>query len=310
MATKLTQEEVIKRFKEKHGDRYDYSLVKYIKNDIKVEVICKTHGPWLIKSWDHAQGHGCIKCRNESLKNLKYTKDSILLKCKEKHNERYDYSLINEFKGITNKYKFICKKHNNTFETTFPIHLNGDGGCRKCMYEKNSQTNKINLDYFISESNLIHDNKYNYSKVEYKNNSTKIKIICPKHGVFEQRPHAHKDLKQGCPKCKERKGERIIRKYLECNSIKYIFQHSFDNCRNINRLFFDFYIPHLNICIEFDGEQHYKPIKFFGGLENHKYISYNDNIKNNYCKDNNIKLIRIPYYKIKDINKILEKSLI
>ena len=82
----------------------------------------------------------------------------------------------------------------------------------------------------------------------------------------------------------------------------------FKECKNIFPLPFDFYIPHKDICIEYDGEQHYKPIEYFGGVKKFKRLKRNDNIKNKYCKENNIKLIRIKYSQYKNIDKILKKS--
>ena len=79
----------------------------------------------------------------------------------------------------------------------------------------------------------------------------------------------------------------------------------FDDCRNKNPLPFDFYLPNYNICIEFDGRQHYLPIFYFGGEKMLNYTKNNDNIKNEYCLNNNIKLVRIPYYEINDIENII-----
>ena len=73
---------------------------------------------------------------------------------------------------------------------------------------------------------------------------------------------------------------------------------------------FDFYLPAYNLCIEFDGEQHFKSIKHFGGEKRLSIQKIKDNIKTEYCKNNNIKLLRIPYYDFNNIEKILEKILL
>lgn len=88
-------------------------------------------------------------------------------------------------------------------------------------------------------------------------------------------------------------GENIIMKELENNNIIYFPQYIFKDCKNERCLPFDFYLPEYNCCIEFDGEQHYKSIEYFGGKEKFDKIKINDNIKNNYCKDNGIKLLRL-----------------
>lgn len=97
--------------------------------------------------------------------------------------------------------------------------------------------------------------------------------------------------------------------WLDELSIKYIRQHSFDTCRYVNRLSFDFYLPEYNICIEFDGEQHYKPVEIFGGIEEFKNTKIRDEIKNKWCLENNIYLIRIKYNQVNKIKYILEEKL-
>ena len=151
-------------------------------------------------------------------------------------------------------------------------------GCSECTNKKRSTTKK-----FIIESNKIHNNKYDYSLVDYKNNSTKIKIICPVHGEFEQMPYEHKNNKCGCPVCNDSKGEKIIRNYLIENNIKYQTQKTFEGCRYELPLKFDFYLSEYNTCIEFDGEQHYKIVERWGGKISFDKIQLRDKIKDEYC---------------------------
>ena len=113
----------------------------------------------------------------------------------------------------------------------------------------------------------------------------------------------------GCPECVNSKGETIISEYLKENNINYISEYTFDDCRNKRPLPFDFYLPDYNLLIEYDGEQHFEPVDFFGGEEQFEYQKYNDNIKNTYCIKNNINLIRIPYWDFDNIEKILDEVL-
>ena len=97
-------------------------------------------------------------------------------------------------------------------------------------------------------------------------------------------------------------------------NVEYIAQYTYLNCKDKRALPFDFYIPSLNICIEYDGEYHYKPIKFKNQSEeetknNFKIRVEHDNIKTQYCLDNNIKLIRIPYWEFDNIENILKQEL-
>jgi very-short-patch-repair endonuclease len=128
--------------------------------------------------------------------------------------------------------------------------------------------------------------------VVYKGSNSKVIIICPKHGEFIQKATTHIQ-KCGCPICRESKGEISIRKFLSEKNINFISQYKFDDCRNKLPLSFDFYLTDYNICIEFDGRQH-----FVVGLLFSRYIEdiqLRDKIKNKYCKKNNIKLIRIRF---------------
>jgi very-short-patch-repair endonuclease len=132
----------------------------------------------------------------------------------------------------------------------------------------------------------------------------KIKIICPKHGEFYQTPRNHKN-NHGCPICNTSKGEKKIREFLINKNIYFTQQYRFIDCKNILPLPFDFYLPKKNICIEYDGKQHFdKKSKYYS--EN---LLKNDNIKNIYCKNNKIKLIRISYKKFKNIYNVLSEVL-
>jgi len=154
---------------------------------------------------------------------------------------------------------------------------------------------KLTTKIFIEKAVQVHNNKYDYSLVEYKNIKTKVKIICSIHGIFEQTPNNH-PRGNGCPKCNDSKGENNIIQVLKKYKIDYIFQKRFKDCKNKYPLPFDFYLPKYNLCIEYEGKQHFEEIKYWGGIKRFKYIKQNDEIKNNYCKTHNIPLFRIAYF--------------
>lgn len=218
------------------------------------------------------------------------------------HRSKYDYSLVNYINNKV-KVKIICPIH-GVFEQKPNHHLSGSG-CNIC-----NGTFKKSTTQFISQSNKIHNNKYDYSLVQYINNETKVKIICSIHGVFEQIPTSH--LKgYGCSKCKSSKGEISIRNWLQSNDIKFQEQKRFIDCRDKLPLPFDFYLPDYNMCIEYDGEQHFKPFSFGSDkskqtqLLNFNIVKQRDLIKTNFCLNQNIFLVRIPYFKKDDIENIL-----
>jgi hypothetical protein len=153
---------------------------------------------------------------------------------------------------------------------------------------------------FIFKSNLKHNSKYDYSKVEYINNETKVCIICPMHGEFWQRPSGHLNG-HGCPICNESKLEREIRLMLSENNIKYVTYCGKDIFVWLKKQHLDFYLPEYNIAIECQGEQHFTAIKHFGGEANLKDTIRRDLKKKKICEKNGIKIL---YY----TNYICEES--
>ena len=190
-------------------------------------------------------------------------------------------------------------------------------GCTLCSHEENA--GKIKLD---SKEVVAIVNRYDGTLInveEYKGwNYKNLKMICPEcGGEFTTSLNSFaKHNGQRCPECSntESKGEYKVRQFLEKNNIKYYQQYRFNDCRYKSTLPFDFYIFQLNILIEYDGEHHYIPIKRGKmTLEDAKCvlekIKIRDQIKNDYCKNNGIKLIRIPYWNYDNIEKILLKEL-
>jgi len=275
--------EYIEKAKKVHDNKYDYSLVIYKNAKSMIKIICPEHGEFKQKAYSHLDGIGCSKCSE----NYNYSTEEYIEKVKKVHGNKYDYSLA-EYKNNKTKIKIICSIH-GIFEQNPKSHLNGHG-CQKCFFDENTD----NKQDFVNKSKNKHGNKYDYSLVEYINSYTNVKIICPNHGIFEQRPSTHTNG-GGCSLCKESKGEREVSLYLDDKNIKYERQKIFEDCKDVRHLPFDFYLPKYNMCIEYDGLQHFKPIEFFGGEKTFLLTKEHDRIKNEYCEDNGIKLIRIKY---------------
>lgn len=226
------------------------------------------------------------------------TTEEFIVKANELHKNKYDYSLV---QYITNKIKvtIVCPEHGE-FEQPPHGHLKGYG-CTKCGRIDMADKIKVTIEDFIDRSNKIHNNKYDYSLSLLSGTSEKINIICPEHGIFEQVVRSHLSGR-GCRKCNQSKGEKEIYRLLKNKGINFITEHKFDDCRNINPLPFDFYLPDHNVCIEFDGKQHFISNSYFKH-EKFEDRQLRDKIKNEYCRKNNIRLIRISY---KDISKTKE----
>lgn len=279
--TRKSNEEFIEKAKLVHGDKYDYSKIKYENAKTKIKIICPKHGEFEQTPDNHLQGQECGKCHG-----LHKTNDDFILKAKLVHGNKYDYSLV-DYTNRKTKVRIICPKHGEFNQLSY-AHLFGHG-CPKCV-----GLNKT-TDEFIDESKMIHGNKYDYSKVIYKSSKEKVTINCYLHGQFKQTPNMH--LRgNGCPICKESKGEKLVREFLTKNDVKYVQQHTFKDCKNKQVLPFDFYLPEYNTCVEYDGIQHFKSIKAFGGQKGFELTKQNDSIKTNFCLKNNIGLIRISYF--------------
>ncbi len=242
-------------------------------------------------------GTRCKICYEESKK--KQIQKNIE-KAVKVHNDKYDYSLT-WYDKVKDKAKIVCPEH-GVFEQCIWNHIKGRG-CPHCAREEKTD-NKTDV---INKFKETHGDVYDYSLVEYINDKIKVKITCLKHGVFEQIPMKHK-CGQGCPKCRMSHGERNIKRFLDENNILYESQKKFDKCKNKSPLPFDFYLPKFNACIEYDGEQHFEPrfTKSKKSFSNFEKIKNNDSIKNGFCVDNNIRLLRIPYYEKDNIEIILE----
>ncbi len=147
-------------------------------------------------------------------------------KANKKYNNFFDYSLV-DYKTPYVKVKIICPKH-GAFEQSPSSHLSTKTGCPICGKELSSQKQKTKTtEQFIEEAKLVHGNKYDYSLTNYVNNYTKVKIVCPIHGMFTQKPYHHVNDETGCPYCKESHGERKIDNYLKSKNVKYYREHKF-----------------------------------------------------------------------------------
>ena len=288
-----------------HNNKYDYSLTTYINNRTPVIIICPIHGEFEQIPKSHLSGHGCKQCGRLSQKQkMSYTLNDFIEKSKILHNNKYDYSLTTEYINGETQVPIICPIHGVWYQKP-RLHLKGYG-CTKCSILSQYKT----TEQFIHEAYNIHGNKYDYSLVNYKHSHYSITIICPIHGEFKQSPQLH--LRgSGCKKCKTSKGENKITTWMNRNNIKYHQEYKFEGCVYKRKLPFDFFIPSLNICIEYDGEQHYinRPNSIWGRNNNFQKIQIRDSIKNKYCHDNGILLIRIPYWDFENIDEILYKNI-
>lgn len=280
-------------------------LSEYTTNDTKIKCKCIIDGyEWMGKPHSLLQGHGCPECshRNQGW----YSTEKI----KQFQKENPTIKILNEFHRTKDILNFKCDVCNYEWSTSANAVINNNKfcGCPKC--------NRVAP---VSEQEMIDRLHKNNSRVEYVSGYAKLlshaTFRCVDCGNIWSTPANSVLQGRGCPKCNKSKGELKIANSLDNIGVKYEEQYSFDDCRYIRPLPFDFYIESHNIAVEFDGIQHFEPIRFDKHnkkgtpQERFKELQKRDNIKTNYCKDNNITLIRIPYTDFDDIEDILNKYL-
>jgi len=223
--------------------------------------------------------------------------------------------LATEYKNLTTKMPYICNKHKEIgiqYATLYSVKKN-QLICSECVNENKKKLYTKTQERFENEVFKIVKNEYTVLG-RYKNTHTKILI---RHNAcdheWEVEPNSFLYAGHRCPNCYYSRGEDKIKKYLDNNNISHEQQYRLDDCRYKKPLPFDFAIfdnkNMLKCLIEFDGRQHFEEVKAFGGRGSFKRTQKYDKIKTDYCKVNNILLIRIPYWELDNIEKILEENL-
>lgn len=226
--------------------------------------------------------------------------------------ENSECELISDvYDNANKKIKFRCFC-GNEFEKTFASFKESPRKlCKECYYKSASDSYSLTIE---EASDIV--GKFSSSKVldVYKyDNKNYVKLKCECGSIYNVRLSW---IKQGGSKrCKKCTGvisalEYEAMRVLDNMNIKYENEKMFDDLKHKTKLRIDLYLCDLNIAIELDGRQHYEPIKFFGGEKTFERIKLRDHIKDKYCKENNIKLIRIRYDEINNIEKILKKALL
>jgi len=333
-------EDFIKKAQKKHFlydengkkiPKYTYDNVKYVNSYSDVNITCSIHGDFPQPPHSHLKGDGCDKCgiisRTSNKEDFiqKAQKIHFLYDDDENKIPKYTYDNV-DYKGSFIKVNITCPIH-SPIHGDFPQrpsdHLSGNG-CNKC-YRDSTRSNKEDFTK-DAQSMKVHQNKdgtpkYTYDNVVYITSDIKVNITCPIHspihGDFPQLPSNHLQG-VGCPWCNESKGEKELKQILYEKSINYIQQKKYDDCISYRRkiglskrcfkLKFDFYLPENNTLVEYDGGYHFKQNSNIS-LEEYTYNVLNDREKNDYTKAKNIKLIRIGYLDIKNIEEELMKGL-
>ncbi|WP_274584082.1 hypothetical protein V9W64_10825 [Neisseria leonii] len=255
-AKRDTPEQFLEKARKKYGDRYDYSKVRYTGTMDEVTVICPTHGEFKKKPNKFLQGQGCQKCAEESV--IAYhtqSKEELINRCREKHGDKYDYSLIPDRVKSADKVTISCPLH-DTFEQTLVAHYSGQG-CPDCARARIGAFHKKPKSEFVKLSYQVHGEKYDYGQVLYLNSKIPVRIRCPGHGWFSQRPNDHLDG-HGCPSCAQnaRGGSKANDDFLEFVASlapDLIREARISRAKGEKRWRSDGFIPSHRLHLEFNG---------------------------------------------------------
>lgn len=307
---KLTTEDFKNRSILKHDGKYTYPNAVYVDRRTEICITCPVHGDFWQDAGSHMYGRGCPKC-GDSRKGgkLSYSNQLIDEKLKDKNFQRIG-NLVNGSTPLLWK----CKISTCEFEwKTSPRNIfNRNSGCPKCSGKARITDEDID-EILASENRKIKriGNKIDgmSSKIEW------FCLVCEK--PFKAAPSHIIYMKTGCTRCKLSHGEIKIENFLEEHNIEFDKQKRFKECRRILPLPFDFYLPELNVCIEFDGEHHHGPYRFLKNIKSkeesekmYELQKIKDEIKDKFCHDNGIELIRIHCHDSNNIDEILTEKLL
>jgi hypothetical protein len=250
----LSREQFIERAIVVHGNRYDYSLSKYVKTGVKISITCSVHGAFEQDPSIHLQGSGCPECANSlRAKNMTKSLELFIDEAALVHNDKFDYSKVVYVESHT-KIEIICPLHGSFFQQPC-LHLRGTG-CLLCHIDDKTKTTSE----FIDEANEVHNGKYSYRFVEYENTLLKVKIECLSHGTFMQTPDAHLQG-QGCPRCVYAVSKSEIL-WLDAIGVSSDFRHKTLRIGERNYMV-DAFDPNTNTVYEFYGDYwHGNPVRF------------------------------------------------
>ena len=281
----------------------------------KIKCRCRDCGHlWETKAANLKRGRGCPECGRRAIGDQKRKSEGKFVLDLLEVNPAI--KLAGEYKTCKTLTQFHCDIHDCTWGSIPSNILNQSATCPECAAESFHVKKFLTNEEFVGRLQRVMPNAIPLE--EYRGCREKINILCSIHGCIIHSDPGHLLAgKAKCPECADTLsfGERTVKGFLEDHNILYIPQATFDGCRKLNLLRFDFYIPSTNTAIEYDGEQHYYPVFPLDGTPEEKLEYYNvcvenDAIKNAYCIDNHVNLIRIPYWDLENINQILEKEFI
>lgn len=302
----LTTESFIARAKEYIGYHYDYSKVEYVNAHTPVTIGCPTHG-WFTKyPMEIQQGRrGCPTCGKEAgYKKRQTGLQAFIERSKAIHGDKYSYDKV-VYKNQQSRVTITCPIHGD-FKQIAQGHLIGHG-CPKCNNEYYKGRTREDL---LKDFYEMHRGFYSYPNLpEWSNNKERVKIICPKHGVFTQSVANH--LRgDGCPSCKNSRQENIVFRNLQDKRIRFEREKTFKWLKRKGHMYLDFYLPDFNVAIECHGAMHFGisvPAKYTYTKADYEDIRVRDELKYKLCKEHGIRILYFCYNKEWIPDKYIDK---
>lgn len=277
----------------------------------RTKCLCKCKidkNEWYAYPTNLLNGQGCPKCKSTTLSKLKNkTHETFIEEMSIKHS---NILVIGTYINNSTKIQCKCKICNYTWYSIPNNLLSAGEGCPYCGILNSANKRSKSHIGFLYDMKILHPELDVLG--QYINAKTKILCRCKECNHEWMVTPTNLLQGQGCPKCNHPKGEVQIENFLIKNNINYIPQHTFDDLLGVNlgQLSYDFYLPKYNYLIEYQGGQHYKPIKFFGGVKQFRIQQEHDKRKREYAKIHGITLLEIPYWDFNNIEKILESRLL
>lgn len=302
----MSHEEFLIKIADYKNDNIEI-LGKYKNSKAPIQCRCKVCGKVWNTNLDRIlQGNGCKECSNiERAKLRTISLDEII----KRLHKRFPYiDIVGEYKNVRTKTICKCNVCNNTWSTEISALLVQKYGCPKCAIEANKVSQQKSHDSYVLD--VLSFNPYIKILSEYAGCSNNIKakcLICNNEWLTK----AQNLLRCGCPKCASSKLELLVQKYLDNYNIIYNKTAKYPTLLGVRNgmLSYDFYLPQYHLLIECQGEQHERPVRYFGGQKRFVIQKIHDTRKRRYAHDNNINLLEIWYYEEKKIDKILTQTL-
>lgn len=312
---KIKQEDFLNAVREKHGDKWDVSNIKYVNKNQILGLSCPNCKDNFETTTEKLMdGLGCPRCDGR-IKDLRY----YVEEAKKVHGDEYNYSecyLSHNKSGAIMLNNIRCK-HHGLYSTRADVHIKLKCKCPKCNVPQNKLSPEQRRDAYIRRAIERHgEGHFDYSQVDYHRKRDKVKIRCIIHNYWfyqNLEEHAKKRSRGGCPICSETTGEREVRLYLQKKHIDFTAQVEIENIRpkELPRQYLrvDFYIKKYKLFIEYNGEQHYKDCTWFKGRGGFEMQQLRDEVLREYCQKFDFNLLEIKYSDFDNIGKLIDAKI-